>query len=189
MSQSRRRFTWAVLKAHTGNTAGTVPLRSDDPRDAPAVCFSYFAEGADDGPPGQGDVDQDLDDVVRGVEIVRELNRRTSDIFVEEVVPGPAVATREQLRRFVADEAWGHHASCTARIGRSDDPMAVVDTDFRVHGVDRLRVVDASVFPRIPGFFVVLPTYMVSEKASDVILRSAHERASAPHPPLSKEHA
>ena len=178
LSQSRRRFTWAVLKAHTGNTAGTVRLRSDDPRDAPSVCFSYFDEGADDGPPGQGDVAQDLDDVVRGVEIVRELNRATSDIFVEEVVPGPSVATREDLRRFVADEAWGHHASCTARIGRADDPMAVVSSDFRVHGVDRLRVVDASVFPRIPGFFVVLPTYMVSEKASDVIIRSARDRGA-----------
>lgn len=187
LSQSRRRFTWAVLKAHTGNTAGTVRLRSDDPRDAPAVCFAYFDEGSDDGPPGgQGDVARDLDDVVTGVELVRDLNRRSSDIFVEEIVPGPAVRTRDELRRFVADEAWGHHASCTARIGRAEDPMAVVDGDFRVHGTQRLRVVDASVFPRIPGFFVVLPTYMVSEKASDVILRSARERGPQGDP---DEHA
>jgi choline dehydrogenase len=55
-------------------------------------------------------------------------------------------------------------------MGPADDPMAVVDSRFRVHGVDRLRVVDASVFPRIPGFFIVTPTYMISEKASDVIL-------------------
>jgi choline dehydrogenase-like flavoprotein len=51
--------------------------------------------------------------------------------------------------------------------------MAVVDSRFRVHGVEGLRVVDASVFPRIPGFFIVTPVYMVSEKASDVILEDA----------------
>ena len=180
LAQSRRRFTWAVLKAHTGNTAGTVRLRSDDPRDAPVISFAYFAEGRDDGPPGsQGDVSQDLDDVVRGIELVRELNSRSADIFVEELHPGAAVATREDLRAFVANEAWGHHASCTARIGSSQDPMAVVDSEFRVHGVAGLRVVDASVFPRIPGFFVVLPTYMVSEKASDVIIRDARGRGLA----------
>ena len=177
LAQSQRRFTWAVLKAHTANTAGTVRLRSDDPRDTPQVCFGYFSEGADTGTPGgQGDIAHDLDDVVRGVELVRELNNRAGDVFSEEVHPGPRVATREQLREFVADEAWGHHASCTARIGPAGDPMAVVDGEFRVHGVPRLRVVDASVFPRIPGFFVVLPTYMVSEKASDVIIRSARAR-------------
>ena len=51
--------------------------------------------------------------------------------------------------------------------------MAVVDGDFRVYGTRNLRVVDASVFPRIPGYFILTPIYMISEKASDVILASA----------------
>ena len=53
------------------------------------------------------------------------------------------------------------------------DPAAVVDSRFRVFGTTGLRVVDASVFPRIPGFFIVTPVYMISEKASDVILENA----------------
>ena len=127
---------------------------------------------------GQGDIAHDLDDVVLGIELVRGLNERAGEVIAREIHPGSQVATREQLRTFVADEAWGHHASCTARIGRSDDPRAVVDSALAVHGVPRLRVVDASVFPRIPGFFIVTPTYMVSEKASDVIIASARARTT-----------
>lgn len=53
--------------------------------------------------------------------------------------------------------------------------MAVVDDNFRMHGTKNLRVVDASMFPRIPGFFIVTSVYMISEKASDVILADARE--------------
>jgi choline dehydrogenase-like flavoprotein len=70
--------------------------------------------------------------------------------------------------------AWGHHASCTAAIG---DPGAggVVSGDFRVHGVRNLRIVDASVFPRIPGFFIAGSIYTIGEKAADVILSVRNE--------------
>ena len=57
------------------------------------------------------------------------------------------------------------------RWGPKEDPMAVVDSNFLVHGTENLRIVDASVFPRIPGLFIVVPIYMIAEKASDVILR------------------
>ena len=95
---------------------------------------------------------------------------RAGELTDVELVPGPDVQTPEQIRTFVRDEAWGHHASCSCRIGADSDPMAVVDSEFRVRGVRDLRVVDASVFPRIPGFFIVSAIYMVSEKASEVIL-------------------
>jgi choline dehydrogenase-like flavoprotein len=65
----------------------------------------------------------------------------------------------------VRDTAWGHHASCSCAIG------AVLDSDFSVRGVRNLRVVDASVFPRIPGFFIASAIYMIAEKAADVIWR------------------
>jgi choline dehydrogenase len=74
---------------------------------------------------------------------------------------------------FVGNGAWGHHASCTCKMGLKEDEMAVVDSDFRVHGTTKLRVVDASVSPRIPGFFMVTAVYILSEKASDVILADA----------------
>jgi len=78
-----------------------------------------------------------------------------------------------QIAQFVKDNAWGHHASCTNRMGKPDDPNAVVDSNFRVIGTQNLRIVDASIFPRIPGFFIVTPIYMIAEKASEVILRDA----------------
>ena len=163
VERERNRFTWAILKAHTRNTAGTVMLRSDDPRDVPHVNFRYFDEGND----ASGD---DLEAVVEGVEFVRRMMSRTSEVVEKELVPGESVSTREQIREFVRNEAWGHHASCTCKMGPKDDEMAVVDSNFRVHGTTNLRVVDASVFPRIPGFFIVTAVYMISEKASDVIL-------------------
>jgi choline dehydrogenase len=166
LGRNRSHFTWAVLKARTRNTGGRVRLRSADPRDLPEVNFHYFSEGTDtDG--------EDLDAVVTGIEFVRQINRRTDGVIKKELHPGAAVDSREELRQFIQDEAWGHHASCTCKMGRADDAMAVVDSRFRVHGVGNLRIVDASVFPRIPGFFVVTPVYMLSEKASDAILADA----------------
>ena len=73
------------------------------------------------------------------------------------------------LPQFVKDNAWGHHASCTCKIGSDDDKRAVLDKDFQVRGAKNLRVVDASVFPKIPCLFIISSVYMISEKASDVI--------------------
>jgi choline dehydrogenase len=169
LSSDKRHFTWAILKAHTRNRAGTVKLRSADPRDTPAINFRYFDEGSPGG-------DDDLEAMADGVEFARRLMERSHEFLEEEVTPGPQIATREQIKRFVRDEAWGHHASCTCRIGRpSGDPGAVVDNRFRVLGTEGLRIVDASVFPRIPGFFIVTSIYMISEKASDLILQDASE--------------
>src|ERR1700730_13576915 len=146
-------LTWAILKAHTNNNAGTVTLSSSDPRDPPAINFRYFEEGSD----GTG---EDLDSVVDGIELVRSMTRKMSHLVEREEVPGPQVQSRDELRQFVRDQAWGHHASCTCKIGKQDDPSAVLDGNFRVYGVSRLRVVDASVFPKIPGFFIVSAIYM-----------------------------
>jgi choline dehydrogenase len=159
-------FTWAVLKAHTVNRAGEVRLRSADPREPPAVVFHYFDEGTDD-------EDADIDAVVDGVQIARDVMRRAGGLVAEEISPGPSVQSRDEVRDWVRDQAWGHHASCTCPIGPANDPAAVTDSRFRVHGIKRLRVVDASVFPRIPGFFIVTAVYMLAEKASDVILEDA----------------
>jgi choline dehydrogenase len=159
-------FTWAVLKAHTANRAGRVLLRSADPRDAPDIRFHYFEESND----GAG---EDLDAVVTGIEVARSIMHRVDDYVECELVPGDDVRTRSALRSFVRDQAWGHHASCTCAMGPASDPQAVVGSDFRVHGTSNLRVVDASVFPRIPGFFIVTAIYMAAEKASAVIAAAA----------------
>jgi choline dehydrogenase-like flavoprotein len=116
---------------------------------------------------------------------VRKLNRRAASLMKDhdadaaEVQPGADKPSGSQaLRDWIVGEAWGHHASGTCRIGidpwrerTSDlrDEGAVIDSHFRVHGVRGLRVVDASVFPKIPGYFLAVPIYMISEKAAETI--------------------
>jgi choline dehydrogenase len=158
-------FTWAILKAHTKNTGGAVRLRTTDPRDPPHVNFHYFEEGTDEN-------GSDLDAMVTGVKFVRSLMGRVGAVKSERL-PGPEVASDDDIREFVRNEAWGHHATCTCKMGTFDDPHAVVDSEFRVYGTNGLRIVDASVFPAIPGFFVVTSIYMLAEKASDVILEGS----------------
>ena len=158
--------TWLLLKAHNKNRAGTVTLRSADPRDTPAINFHYFEEGTD----AAGD---DLRAVVDGVLLARRLNEQTADLAVTELLPGPSVRTEAEIATWVRNEAWGHHASCSNHMGPPSDRLAVVDSAFRVYGTRNLRIVDASVFPRIPGYYLTIPIQMISEKASDVILAAA----------------
>jgi choline dehydrogenase len=161
------RFTWTVLKARTNNT-GRVELRSALPWDTPAINFQYFGDG------GRAS-DPDLDAMVSGVQFVRGMNQRLAGegLISSEETPGPACASADDLREFVRNEAWGHHASCTCRIGADGDDMAVLDSHFRVRGTQGLRVVDASVFPKIPGYYIATAIYMVSEKANEVIQEDA----------------
>jgi choline dehydrogenase len=157
-------LTWAILKAHTENRAGEVVLRSADPRDTPLINFHYFEEGSDK-------AGEDLNSVVGGIRFVRKLTAKlkAEEAIAEEEQPGEARQSDDELKDYVRTTAWGHHASCTCPIGPRDSG-GVLGSDFRVHGTAGLRVVDASVFPRIPGFFIVSAVYMVAEKAADVIL-------------------
>lgn len=167
LTKKRNNFTWAILKAHTRNTAGRVTLRSKDPRDVPEINFHYFDEGNDINA-------EDLESVVNGVKFVRGITRRSGMLTTSEILPDKSIDTDDEIRQFVKDEAWGHHASCSNKMGSKDDPMAVVDSEFRVYGTKKLRVVDASVFPRIPGFFIALAIYIISEKAFDAIIADAN---------------
>jgi len=165
VERTKNFLTWAILKAHTINNAGYVRLRSASPLDSPEINFKYFDEGSD----GQK---LDVESVANGVEFVREISKKNSSIK-QETLPGPKVGTHEQIVEFVKNNAWGHHASCTNPMGPANNPLSVVDSNFRVIGTQNLRIVDASVFPRIPGFFIVTPIYMIAEKASDVIIADA----------------
>jgi choline dehydrogenase len=169
---SPKKFSWVILKAHTNNRGGIVTLNDGkDPRIPPKIDFNNFDKGT-------GDWQNDLDAVVEGVDIARMINGEAKGDIAKELIPGSMGDTKVNLKKFIVDEAWGHHASCTCPIGedprkeriKDPDTNAVLDSKFRVWGTKNLRVVDASVFPRIPGFFILLPTYMISEKAADVIL-------------------
>jgi choline dehydrogenase len=159
-------LTWIVLKGHTNNRGGSVTITSADPRERPEVNFRYFEEGTD----AAGD---DLQAVVEGIKLARRMTEgMRPELVVEEECPGDDKKTDAQLKQFVRDQAWGHHASCTCAIG-PEAQGGVLTSDFKVHGTERLRVVDASVFPRVPGLFIVCAVYMVGEKAADRIIAQA----------------
>jgi choline dehydrogenase-like flavoprotein len=110
---------------------------------------------------------EDLHAVVEGVERVRGMARKIPGIVEPEDTPGADCDGADRLKEFIRRHAWGHHASCTCPIGPKD-AGGVLMSDLRVHGVYDLRIVDASVFPRIPGFFIVCAIYMVAEKVAEV---------------------
>ncbi|MDM0110972.1 GMC family oxidoreductase [Variovorax sp. J22R133] len=160
-------MTWAILKGHTRNRAGSVRLRSADPLDPPLISFRYFEES------GEGARD-DLQAIVQAIREIRALTAPlvASGWIREEVLPGAGVDSDEAVAQYVRDTAWGHHASCSCPIG-DRDKGGVLDSTLSVHGVSRLRVVDASAFPKIPGFFVAAAVYMLAEKAADMVLSTA----------------
>jgi choline dehydrogenase len=162
-TKGKNTWTWLTLKAHSRNTMGTVTLKSTDPRDMPNILFNSFAEGGDD----------DVEAVYEGMQFGMQAFKNLIPLdgaFTQIWPPPETTSTEAELKQFIRDEAWGHHASCTCPIGADDDPMAVLDSNFKVRGIDSLRVVDASVFPKIPGTYIVLPIYMISEKAAVAVL-------------------
>ncbi|KJA19143.1 GMC oxidoreductase [Hypholoma sublateritium FD-334 SS-4] len=159
--------TWAylVLKAHTRNNAGTVTLRTTDPRDMPNINFRSFTVGGD----------LDLQAVYEGVQLARTVFNHTitpDGPFVEQS-PGASITSENDVKDWIKSSAWGHHASCTVPIGAASDPNTPLDSKFRVKGINGLRVVDASVFPKIPDFYIVGAIYVISEKAAAVIIQDA----------------
>ena len=159
-------LSWVVLKAYTQNRGGKVSpcgRRSRGPRRT--IQFHSFHEGT-------GDSDADLDAMVAGIRFVRKVADGMDDLVDAEEEPGRHLDSDDSLRAYVRENAWGHHACGTCAIGPRD-AGGVVDSRFRVHGVDGLRVVDASVFPRIPGYFLVTSVYMIAEKAADAILNKS----------------
>jgi len=171
LAQNPNCLTWIVLKGHTNNTGGEVTLASKDPRVPPSINFHYFDEGTDTRK-------QDLKAVAAGVALARKLaaGLKKDGMIEKEETPGDDV-TDDKLLEFIKNQAWGHHASGTCRIGRREDG-GVLSTNFEVHGIKGLRVVDASVFPRIPGFFLASAVFMIGEKAADVIAATARQTAA-----------
>jgi choline dehydrogenase len=172
------RFTWVILKGRTRSHQGFVELKDTNPLSRPKINFRYF----DDPQDPKNEWQKDLRALVEGVRfaywIMMAADPHAADPKAagskwETIVPPPDkvnLTNDDQLADFIKREAWGHHACGTCRIGGVKDDMAVLDGDFRVRGVENLRVVDASVFPKIPGLFIVTSIYMISEKAAKVIL-------------------
>jgi choline dehydrogenase len=161
------------FQAHVGpmrpTSRGRVALRSADPRQAPSIEFNYMASEGDR---------QEMRDAVR---LTREIFAQPAfDRFRGvELAPGPGVLGDADIDAFVrAKGESAYHPSCTCKMG--SDELAVVDGETRVHGLDGLRVVDASIMPSIVSGNLNAPTIMLAEKAADMIRGAA---------PLAPEYA
>ena len=152
------------FQAHVGpmrsKSRGHVRLASPDPHDHPKILFNYLTHP---------------DDMTE----MRACVRLTREIFAQaafdpyrgrEIQPGADVTSDEQIDAFVrAKVESAFHPSCSCRMGRRDDPMAVVDREARVIGVEGLRVVDSSIMPSITTGNLNAPTFMLAEKLADHI--------------------
>jgi choline dehydrogenase len=152
-------------QAHVGPmrspSRGSVTLRSSNPGDAPVIRFNYMSH------------EKDWSDFRHCIRLTREIfGQKAFDPYRgKEIQPGAGVQTDDQLDDFIREHAESAYHPCgTAKMGSEDDPMAVVDPQCRVIGVDGLRVADSSIFPRITNGNLNAPSIMVGEKASDHIL-------------------
>jgi len=153
------------FQAHVGPmrspSRGRVALRSADPRDKPSILFNYMSQA------------EDWADFRQCIRVTREIFAQPAfDAFCgDEIQPGAAVQSDDELDGFIRDHAESaFHPSCSCRMGAAGDPMAVVDPQCRVIGVEGLRLADSSIFPSIPNGNTNAPSIMVGEKAADHIL-------------------
>ena len=153
------------FQAHVGpmrsKSRGTVRLRSTDPREAPEIRFNYMSHP------------DDWTEFRACVRLTREIFQQPAfaDYKGHEIQPGDAVQSDDQIDAFIREHAESAFHPCgTCRIGRADDPMAVVDPDLRVIGVEGLRIADSSIFPRITNGNLNAPSIMTGEKAADHVL-------------------
>lgn len=164
------------FQAHTGPmrspSRGSVTLRSANPEDAPVIRFNYMAH------------EKDWADFRTAIRLTREIfaQEAFAPYYKHEIQPGKDVQTDDELNGFIREHVESAYHPCgTAKMGRRTDPLAVVDPEARVIGVDNLRLADSSVFPQITNGNLNAPSIMVGEKAADHIL------GRAPLPPENSE--
>ncbi|MBU2980738.1 choline dehydrogenase [Lentibacter algarum] len=153
------------FQAHVGPmrsaSRGQVTLASADPAAAPKIFFNYMSK------------EEDWEDFRRCIRLTREIFAQDAfEPYVKhEILPGVQEQSDEELNEVIREHAESAYHPCgTCKMGRVDDPMAVVDPECRVIGVEGLRVADSSIFPRVTNGNLNGPSIMTGEKASDHIL-------------------
>ncbi|MBE5187594.1 choline dehydrogenase [Vibrio parahaemolyticus] len=161
------------FQVHVGpnkpESRGTVEVVSSNPNDKPKIEFNYISTEQDK---------QDWRDCIR---LTREiLNQPAMDEFRgDEIQPGLNITTDEQIDEWVKKNVESaYHPSCSCKMGADDDPLAVLDEQCQVRGIQGLRVVDSSIFPTIPNGNLNAPTIMIAERAADMILGNALEKSN-----------
>jgi len=139
---------------------GSVHARSCDPRDAPKIIHNYLS------------TDRDRELSIEGFKLQRRIYAAAPfrEQATEELVPGSDVQTDEEILEFWRSDAMStYHPVGSAKMGAAEDPEAVVDNQLRVHGIEGLRIVDASIFPLIPSGNTHAPVVAVADRAADLI--------------------
>ncbi|MGP4072865.1 choline dehydrogenase [Piscibacillus sp. B03] len=154
------------FQVHVGpmysDARGSLKIRSNDPTEHPSMVYNYLS------------TEQDRREWIEAVRITREIMAQPAIAPYNsgEISPGPSVQTDEEILEWVKNDAeTALHPSCTAKMGPESDPMAVVDPNtMKVHGLDNLRVADASAMPYVTNGNIHAPVLMLAEKAADLIL-------------------
>ncbi|MBS3979128.1 MAG: choline dehydrogenase, partial [Rhodobacteraceae bacterium] len=153
------------FQAHVGpmrsKSRGSIALRSGNPTDAPVIRFNYMSDPSD------------WEDFRTCIRLTREIFGQDAfkPYLKAELQPGPQVQTDAQLDDFLREHVESAYHPCgTCRMGRASDPMAVVDPQCRVIGVEGLRVADSSIFPQVTNGNLNAPSIMTGEKAADHVL-------------------
>ncbi|KXX74862.1 Oxygen-dependent choline dehydrogenase [Madurella mycetomatis] len=162
-------YTCALVHLAPKSQAGSVRLQSADPQDVPDINFRFFEHNGE----------QDLKEMVEAANLLREAWQAAGEPVLpfDELHPCPTGSncTDASQADYFKYQAYSHHATSTCAIGGDDEELAVLDSKFRVRGVEGLRVVDASAFPVVPGAFPSCPTMMLSAKAAEDILADAEK--------------
>jgi choline dehydrogenase len=164
------------FQVHVGpmrsKSRGFVRIRSTDPREPPRILFNYLSHP------------DDLPEWRRAVRLTREIFRQPAmqRYAAEEIQPGAVVESDAEIDAFIRQHCESAYHPCgTCRMGAADDPMAVVDPECRVIGIEGLRVADSSIMPQVTNGNLNAPSLMIGEKASDLIL------GKDPLPPSNQE--
>jgi choline dehydrogenase len=148
---------------------GSVRIQSINAFDTPLIEFNHF----------KGENKQIIiKQIIEHIRFLRKLFFETefSKYVDSEDLPGSHLTTDEQLTEYLYQYVWGHHACCTNKMGNTEtDPLAVVNSKGQVKGIQKLRIADISIFPKIPGYFPVVSIAVAAEKIADDIIQQANQ--------------
>jgi choline dehydrogenase len=157
-------FTASVCNLRP-TSRGHVSITSNDPRAHPAIAPNYLS------------TDEDRKVAIDAIRLTRRIVTESEALkkyYPEEFMPGPAFQSDDDLVKAAGNIGTTiFHPVGTCKMGRASDPSAVVDTDFKVRGIERLRVIDASIMPTITSGNTNAPTIMIAERASEIVRRTA----------------